>query len=45
MTDPGPVNLAFGTRVSLLEVIDLLEKILGRPLERAHTEHPPGRRP
>ena len=32
-----PVNLAFGTRYSLLEVVDLLEKILGRPLERAHT--------
>jgi UDP-glucose 4-epimerase len=42
VTDPGPVNLAFGTRVSLLEVIDLLEKILGRPLERAHADLRPG---
>lgn len=37
LTSPTPVNLAFGTRYSLLEVIDLLEKILDRPLERAHT--------
>jgi UDP-glucose 4-epimerase len=35
---PRPVNLAFGGRSSLLEVIDLLEAILGQPLERAHTE-------
>jgi len=42
VTDPGPVNLAFGTRVSLLEVIDLLEEILGRPLQRAHTDTRPG---
>jgi UDP-glucose 4-epimerase len=32
------VNLAFGTRYSLLELIDLLEKLLERPLERAHTD-------
>jgi UDP-glucose 4-epimerase len=38
VTSPGPVNLAFGTRVSLLELITLLENILGRPLPRAHTE-------
>lgn len=37
-TSPMPVNLAFGTRYSLLELIDLLERILGRPLERAHTD-------
>ena len=37
LTSPTPVNLAFGTRYSLLEVIDVLEKILDRPLERAHT--------
>jgi UDP-glucose 4-epimerase len=35
--DPRPVNLAFGTRVSLLEVIDLLEDLLGRSLERTHS--------
>ena len=31
-----PVNLAFGTNVSLLEVIGHLEEILGRPLYREH---------
>lgn len=35
---PDPVNLAFGTRVSLLEVVALLEKILDRALPRQHTE-------
>ncbi len=34
----GPVNLAFGSRVSLLEVIAQLEEILGQPLARDH--HP-----
>lgn len=38
VTAEGPVNLAFGTRVSLLEVIADLEAILGRPLERAHEQ-------
>lgn len=37
-----PVNLAFGSRQSLLEVIDLLERLLGRPLERRHTDPRPG---
>jgi UDP-glucose 4-epimerase len=35
-SSPSPVNLAFGTRVSLLELIALLEQILDRPLEREH---------
>ncbi len=35
--DPRPVNLAFGTRVSLLEVIELIEKELGRSLELSHS--------
>jgi len=34
----GPVNLAFGTRTSLLEVVDLLEKIIGQSLEVNHRE-------
>lgn len=34
----GPVNLAFGTQVTLLEVIDLIEKNLGRPLARDHVD-------
>ena len=42
IVDPEPVNLAFGTRVSLLELIDRLEEILGRRLERRHTDPRPG---
>ncbi len=38
VTAPLAVNLAFGTRVSLLELIDVLGKVLGRDLERHHTE-------
>jgi UDP-glucose 4-epimerase len=38
VTCPDPVNLAFGTRVSLLDLIGRLESILGRSLERRHTE-------
>ncbi len=38
VTYPDPVNLAFGTRVSLLDLIDLLEEILGKPLTRDHAE-------
>ncbi|MFC8452847.1 NAD-dependent epimerase/dehydratase family protein [Kitasatospora sp. NPDC057223] len=33
-----PVNLAFGTRTSLLELVGELSAVLGRPLEVAHTE-------
>ncbi|MGH8904625.1 MAG: NAD-dependent epimerase/dehydratase family protein [Egibacteraceae bacterium] len=39
---PGPVNLAFGSRRTLLEVIDVLEGILGRVLEVEHTPPRPG---
>ncbi|MGA8726995.1 MAG: NAD-dependent epimerase/dehydratase family protein [Acidimicrobiales bacterium] len=42
ISDPQPVNLAFGTRVSLLELIDQLEGVVGHPLERRHTERRPG---
>jgi UDP-glucose 4-epimerase len=38
VTDQRPVNLAFGTRVSLLELIGLIEQQLGRPLRRTHTD-------
>jgi UDP-glucose 4-epimerase len=38
VTSPGPVNLAFGTRVSLLDLIARLEGIIGRPLPRVHGE-------
>lgn len=37
VTDPEPVNLAYGSRISLLEVIGLLEEFVGHPLERHHT--------
>lgn len=36
VTSPGPVNLAFGTRVTLLEVIAEIEQQLGCSLEREH---------
>lgn len=35
-TSETPVNLAFGTRTSLLELIEMMEDILGEPLEREH---------
>lgn len=38
LTSPTPVNLAFGTRFSLLELIDRLEVLLDRPLERVHVD-------
>jgi UDP-glucose 4-epimerase len=37
-----PVNLAFGTRKSLLDLIALLESVLGRRLEREHHAPRPG---
>ncbi len=37
-TSQRPVNLAFGTRISLLEVAAELESVLGRSLPRDHTE-------
>jgi UDP-glucose 4-epimerase len=36
VTAPGPVNLAFGGRSSLLELIALLETVLGRTLPVRH---------
>ncbi len=35
-THEGPVNLAFGSRISLLELLDHLEHLLGVPIARAH---------
>jgi UDP-glucose 4-epimerase len=40
ISHPHPVNLAFGTNVSLLEIIDELGRIIGRDLE---VEHQPAR--
>jgi UDP-glucose 4-epimerase len=37
LTDSEPINLAFGTRVSLLDLITELEAILGHPLARQHS--------
>ncbi len=38
VTSPEPVNLAFGGRISLLEVLDELERLLGRSIDRRHVE-------
>ena len=37
VTSDEPVNLAVGSRITLLDVIDRLEALLGHRLERAHT--------
>jgi UDP-glucose 4-epimerase len=42
VTNTEPVNLAFGSRVSLLDLIELLEKVLGRALHRNHQSQRPG---
>jgi UDP-glucose 4-epimerase len=42
LTDPEPVNLAFGSRRTLLEVVEELERILGVELEREHRPPRPG---
>jgi len=39
---PEPVNLAFGTRTSLTELIVELEAVLGRPVPIQHTAPRPG---
>jgi UDP-glucose 4-epimerase len=36
VTSPGPVNLAFGGRQSLLELVGALEAVVGHPLARTH---------
>jgi UDP-glucose 4-epimerase len=42
VTSPSPVNLAFGTRTTLLEVIDRLSTIVGADLACEHVESRPG---
>ena len=42
VTCTTPVNLAFGSRTNLLEVVDRLGGIIGTPLERRHVETRPG---
>lgn len=42
VTSPWPVNLALGTRTSLLDLAGLLGDVLGFPLKVEHTEPRPG---
>lgn len=42
VTSDAPVNLAFGTRISLLDTLELLEGILGHRIERRHIENRKG---
>ena len=42
VSDPRPLNLAFGGRYTLLHVIEELEAIIGHPLEREHLAPRPG---
>ena len=42
ITNAEPINLAFGSRVSLLAVVELLEKILEVELPRQHVAPRPG---
>jgi UDP-glucose 4-epimerase len=42
LTSPEPINLAFGSRRTILEVIDAIEEILGVELEREHRPPRPG---
>lgn len=42
VSDPEPVNLAFGSRTNLLEVISLLEELLGHEVKVEHTAPRPG---
>jgi UDP-glucose 4-epimerase len=38
----GAVNLAFGTRTSLLQLVTALERLLGHAVDRRHTDPRPG---
>jgi UDP-glucose 4-epimerase len=42
VSDPDPVNLAFGTRTDLLGLIALVEDQLGHRVEREHVDPRPG---
>lgn len=42
VVDGEPVNLAFGSRISLVELIGQLEDIFGHPLARDHRDPRPG---
>ena len=38
VTEPLPVNLAFGTRTEILELVHILEELVGHPLEIEHAD-------
>jgi len=38
VTDPDPMNLAFGSRTDLLGLLALLEDAVGHPIERRHVD-------
>ncbi len=42
VTSTEPVDLAFGTRITLLDVIEELQQIVGHPIERQHEPSRPG---
>jgi len=42
VSSPEPTNLAFGTRTNLLELVDVLAELLGRPIEIDFVEPRPG---
>jgi UDP-glucose 4-epimerase len=42
VTNPTPVNLAFGSRVSLLDVIERLRGLIDTPIAAEHTASRPG---
>jgi|TARA_R110002110_G_scaffold304726_1_gene518806 UDP-glucose 4-epimerase len=42
VTSDEPVNLAFGSRISLLDTIDRIEELVGYPVERQHIERRAG---
>ena len=42
VTSPDPVNLAFGSRITLLDTLELLEGILEHPIDRTHVENRKG---
>ena len=42
VTSDEPVNLAFGSRITLLEVIDRIRAVVGHDLEVVHTDPRPG---
>ena len=42
VTSDEPVNLAFGSRISLLDTIDRIQELVGHPVERQHIERRAG---